>query len=244
MMPLVRAATGLTSRLAPERVGHRAFERFATPPAARDLDTFGERIARARALLDTGERDELRLGDGSLVSWTFAPRDGAAGSAREDGAPRTVVLIHGWASRAAFMTAFVEPLVASGHRVVVVDLPAHGEAGGTRLHLGIAVDALLALHARTGPWRGLVGHSFGGAVATALVDGTVGGRPAVAVERLALIAAPESVPAIFRGFGRLVGLGARAQAAMDARVEPVPGVGHRRILHDPRAVEAVAGFFA
>ena len=289
MMPLVRAATGIVSRVAPERVGRHAFERFATPPAPRDLDAFGERVARARALLESGAREDLSLDGAPLATWTFEPSAG-------DAPGRTVVLVHGWTSRAAFMAAFVEPLVASGHRVVALDLPGHGESGGRRLHLGIAVDALLALHERTGPWRGIVAHSFGGAVATALADGAVRGRPAVALERLALLAAPESVPAIFAGFGRAVGLGARAQAAMDARVdelagrpladfrgaamlrrlvlptlvlhapedrevsfgearalgaagdfvrvEPVSGAGHRRILYDPRAVEAVAGFFA
>ena len=291
-MPLMRAVTGAASRVAPERVGRHAFERFATPPPPPDLGEFGERVARARALLESGRREDLELDGEPLATWTFEP-DGAARGG--DARPPTVALIHGWTSRAAFMAAFVEPLVGSGHRVVAVDLPAHGESGGTRLHLGIAVDAMLAVHARTGPWRGVVGHSFGGAVATALADGTVRGRPAVPLERLALVAAPESVPAIFAGFGALVGLGARAQAAMDGRVDelagrpladfrgadmlarlrlptlvlhapedrdvgfdearaleaagdfvrlvPVPGAGHRRILYDPRAVEAVARFF-
>ena len=290
-MPLVRAATGLASAIAPERTGRRAFDLFATPPAPRDLDGFGERVARARALLETGRREDLPFAGEAIATWTFEPPDRAG-----DAPPApTVVLVHGWTSRAAFMAAFVGPLVASGHRVVAVDLPAHGESGGRHLHLGIAVDALLAVHARTGPWRGIVAHSFGGAVATALADGTVGGRPPVALERLALLAAPESVPAIFAGFGRTVGLGARAQAAMDARVdeiagrplgdfrgaamlgrlrlptlvvhapddrevdfdealalaaagdfvrlERVEGAGHRRILYDPRAVDAVAAFF-
>ena len=102
------------------------------------------------------------------------------------------------------------------------------------------------------------------------------------------------MPAILHGFGRVIGLGARARAAMDARVdeiagrpladfrgaamlararlptlvvhapedreiafdealalaaagdfvhlERVAGAGHRRILHDPRTVGAVAAF--
>jgi len=36
---------------------------------------------------------------------------------------------------------------------------------------------------------------------------------------------------------------ALAGAGEFVRLEPIDGAGHRRILYDPRTVEAVAGFF-
>ena len=41
---------------------------------------------------------------------------------------RTVYLVHGWGGRGAQLAALVEPLVEAGHRVVMFDMPAHGDS--------------------------------------------------------------------------------------------------------------------
>jgi hypothetical protein len=82
-------------------------------------------------------------------------------------------------------------------------------------HIPLAIAALQALRARTEPWYGIIGHSFGGAIAPALIGGLVEGQPAIEISRLVLIAAPHSMPRIFHGFGEPVGLTARS-AAKDA----------------------------
>src|SRR5687768_17598331 len=41
---------------------------------------------------------------------------------------RTVYLVHGWGGRGSQFGAMVEPLLESGHRVVMLDAPAHGDS--------------------------------------------------------------------------------------------------------------------
>jgi pimeloyl-ACP methyl ester carboxylesterase len=73
-----------------------------------------------------------------------------------------VLMVHGWGERAAALGAFVEPLVAAGHRVVGVDLPAHGGSPGRRTDAfawaQTITDAATAVDARV-----VVAHSMGAA---------------------------------------------------------------------------------
>lgn len=84
----------------------------------------------------------------------------------------TVLLVHGWNGRCAQMTPFVDPLVDTGHRVLGVDLPAHGRATGKRTDLFEIVGTLKRLAEKEGPLRAVIAHSFGAlALLTALQNG-------------------------------------------------------------------------
>jgi len=74
----------------------------------------------ARAFLATGERFETRTKDSVVVRWRW-------------GSGPTVLLMHGWGGYGAQMQPFVEPLVRSGHRVVLFDAPSHGVSGPSAL---------------------------------------------------------------------------------------------------------------
>lgn len=79
------------------------------------------------------------------VDWTLDV-DGMALRGYAAGRGPTVVLVHGWAGRAADWRHLAGRLVDAGWRVVVPDLPAHGATGGTRTdlyELGRAVAAVL-----------------------------------------------------------------------------------------------------
>jgi pimeloyl-ACP methyl ester carboxylesterase len=72
----------------------------------------------------------------------------------------TVVLVHGWAGRAADWRHLAGRLVDAGWRVVVPDLPAHGATGGARTdlyELGRAVAAVLEAETPAA----VVSHSLG-----------------------------------------------------------------------------------
>jgi pimeloyl-ACP methyl ester carboxylesterase len=76
------------------------------------------------------------------------------------GAGRTVVLVHGWAGRAADWRHLAHGLIAAGWRVVVPDLPAHGATDGRTtdaFELGRAAAAVLC-HERP---DAVVAHSMG-----------------------------------------------------------------------------------
>lgn len=214
---LVRAG----SLIAPRLTGNLMFDRFCTPPRAPRLSE-GERKASDQA---QGRLREARVSDVAYLGRGFPGGTIRTFAFASTGTPPrgTVLLLHGWTGRAIFMTAFVAPLTGAGFDVIACDLPGHGDASGRRLHIPLAVAALQALHAQTGPWHGIVGHSFGGAIAPALIGGMVEGQPAIPVNRLVLIAAPHSMPQIFRGFGKAVGLGDRSQHWFDANVKRLAG---------------------
>ncbi|HEY7271492.1 MAG TPA: alpha/beta fold hydrolase [Actinoplanes sp.] len=105
-----------------------------------------------------------------------------------------VYLLHGWAGHAGQLSAFVDPLVSRGLRVVAFDAPSHGRSGpgayGPRsssiLEFATALAAVVSTH---GPAHAVIAHSMGGAAtAVALCDGLRAGRTVL----VAPMASPES----------------------------------------------------
>lgn len=212
LRPLVRAA----SFLAPAAAGKVAFRLFCTPPRRRGRSENAARSATgAIARLARAEATAIPFPCGSAQAYVFK----AAGAARRG----TVLLVHGWSSEAAFMTAFAGPLCEAGFRVVAFDLPAHGASTGRVLDMPLGVASLAAVAQAFGPLHAIVTHSFGGAIALAALAGSVPGQPPVATGRLAMIAAPCSVERITRRFGATIGLGRRGQAALERRIHAVAG---------------------
>jgi len=135
----------------------------------------------------------------------------------------TTLLLHGWSSRASHMLAFVQPLLDRGHRVLAVDLPAHGDSSGRQFHLPLGVQALQAVHDQSGPWDNIIAHSLGGAVATALLSNSVKGVKPISVGKLVLISSPNSIPAIFSDFATMIGLNQKAYTELCAIAERLTG---------------------
>ena len=126
------------------------------------------------AFLAAGRRSTTRWEGGELAVWEW-------------GIGPTVVLVHGWGSRAARMGPIASALVERGFRVVSFDGPGHGASSGRYASLPEFARALKAVAAGAGPLHGLVGHSLGGAaVAMGLRDG-------LAARRVVLLAPPADV---------------------------------------------------
>lgn len=131
------------------------------------------------------------------------------------GSGPVVYLVHGWGGRGDQLAAFVEPLRASGHRVIAFDAPSHatsdpGPSGPGRAHgveFGRAFDDVAA---RFGPARAVVAHSMG-CIATllALRDGWVG------AERLVFVSPMADLATYFDRFGEVAGFGARVRRGLD-----------------------------
>ncbi len=155
---------GVMGRISPP-LGARCAEMiFCRPPAQR-----------------TRPDEEAFIATGRPLGVTY---EGGAFSAWEWGTGPTIVLAHGWGSRAGRWAPAVPALVAAGFRVVAYDAPAHGGSPGFRASLPEFAAALRAVAAATGPLHAAVGHSLGGtAVAVALSQG-------LTADRAVLIAAP------------------------------------------------------
>ena len=139
-------------------------------------------------------------------------------------AAKTVYLVHGWGGRGAQLAALVEPLVEAGHRVVMFDMPAHGDsdhgpAGPRRTHGVEFAKALDAVFCRFGPAEAVIAHSMG-TISTylALRFGWLG------TERLVFIAPMVEAESLFDVFQRTLGFGPRVRRAFDRATDTFIGV--------------------
>jgi pimeloyl-ACP methyl ester carboxylesterase len=94
-----------------------------------------------------------------LATWSL-PVGGRTLHGYTGGTGRTVVLVHGWAGRAADWRHLAADLIADGWRVVVPDLPAHGRTAGERTDLFELGRALAVVLDHERP-AAIVAHSLG-----------------------------------------------------------------------------------
>lgn len=140
------------------------------------------------------------------------------------GKGRTILLIHGWGSRASHLALLARSIQKSGFRVVAFDGPAHGnsEFNGShpRSSLPEFCRAIFHVSNHFGPIYGLIGHSFGGTAAafTACGQANLSGYR-VAVEKLVLISSPSGINAMVSHYCRNNNLPANSKAAVIAQVE-------------------------
>ena len=194
---LLRLLIQAAEKLAPGWVERRAFALWARP--ARTAAKWGPELKDARAF-------HLDAGGASLAAWEW-----------NVGGPRgSALLVHGWSGNASQLGSFVAPLVASGHHVVAVDLPAHGATEGNFATVVLLAHAVAELGRRLRP-RIVVAHSLGGTSTSYAL--TKGLEP----ERLVLLAPPARLPPYLAHFAEQVGLSQQMQARLLRRVERVIG---------------------
>lgn len=129
----------------------------------------------------------VRFGSESLAAWSW-------------GQGPAVLLVHGWNGRATQLGGFVEPLVASGFRVVAFDHVGHGASTGSSTSLVQMADAIACVAQVVGGAFAVVAHSLGaGASVLAMHDG-------LAIDRAVLIAPPLAPDPWLRRLGHALGL--------------------------------------
>lgn len=188
----LRRAVGLLGHLFPGAVAALAERLFFTPPAGRR--------SRGEALLRLGRRFEVRSEGRRVVAWRF-------------GSGPAVLLVHGWAGRAAQMSGFVAPLVARGFSVVAFDAPGHGDSGRSLSSAVQFARAIRSLAAEAGAFHAIVAHSLGAAAATlALGEG-------LSVGRVVFLGPAASPPSWVRPLARNLGLSDAVIDRLRARSE-------------------------
>ena len=126
----------------------------------------------------------------------------------EWGAGPAVLLLHGWGDRMDTMYGLVDPLVQAGHRVVAIDLPAHGGSDGRRTNLIDCAGAALQVGRAYGRLAGVVSHSFGGPVTAFAM------RHGLRADRVAMVAPPLDIRALSIPVGDWLGLPRRVSEGM------------------------------
>jgi pimeloyl-ACP methyl ester carboxylesterase len=189
---LLRAYFAVASRLAPELARRQAEQLFTAPP----------RFAGRARLSANGHRELVPSGEHSLAVWHAGSPDASA-----------VLLVHGWGGRGAQMASFVDPLVASGHRVVWFDQPGHGESGNGRVALPDFIRAVQTLAATHGPFAAAIGHSLGAAALGVALRG------GLELGRVVFISPPASISEHTQKFARMLGIPPAIRDAMRRRIE-------------------------
>lgn len=218
-LKVIRPVVKAVSTLSPGISGRLAFRLFCTPVGHAKVNAANPAMRAAQQLFAGAEMRRVTTCNGYVRSFCFSP----AGEARG-----TVALLHGWAGQALFMAGFVEPLLARGFRVVTFDLPAHGGSSGSRLNFPLAIEAFAAVLRAAGigegqPLAGMIGHSFGGALAKAAIAGGVPVFPAIRADRLASVSAPAGMQHYGRQFSHEIGLSARGHQAFEGEVMALTG---------------------
>jgi pimeloyl-ACP methyl ester carboxylesterase len=120
----------------------------------------------------------------------------------------TVLLVHGWEGSRADMVPLAKALAATGHRAVVFDMPAHGQAGGDTASIPVFADALRAAARALGPIEAVVAHSVGAAATILALS------QERFTDRVVLIGTPARYRDFARAFARGAGLGEMGTASM------------------------------
>jgi pimeloyl-ACP methyl ester carboxylesterase len=219
-LPLVRTALNLSSRIAPRPAGRAALIVFRRPPG--------------RTALRPGEPEllaEARSGQLSVNGKTVVTYQWGDGS-------RPVLLVHGWASRAARLRPFVVALRDLGYTPVAFDAPGHGASAGHGTTLLEYREIIRQLHAEHGTFEAVVAHSFG-VLATffALRDG-------VSARRIVGIGGVARFDDVIDGFCAALGLRRPVGRALRRSIERTLFPGERDIwrrfdaTHRPEGVAA------
>jgi pimeloyl-ACP methyl ester carboxylesterase len=204
--------------LPPAKAGDLAFRIFCTPEQSQYRTSDHHHLTqRARYHLRNANWQKVATPAGVVQCYVFDPDEDARG---------TVVLVHGWTSEAAFMTAFIEPLRRAGIRVLLFDFPAHGASPGRRTNLAECARAMLSVCDAYGPIDAAVAHSFGGFVALLVAEGGPPLPHAHPISRFVLIGCPNRLSDVTGHFGGQLGLTPAAQRAYEHHLERV---GHRPV---------------
>jgi pimeloyl-ACP methyl ester carboxylesterase len=189
----LRTAFGTVGRVAPGVAARWGENLFCSPPRH-------EARCNEEAVLASGRAFSVAWQGQRLAAW-------------ERGTGPTVVLVHGWGSRAGRLATAACALVESGFRAVLYDAPAHGASTGRFASLPEFARALRAVADAVGPLHGVIGHSLGGAaISLALSWG-------LAAKRAVLLAPPSDVIVFSHAFADHVGLPPRAHDVMRRNLE-------------------------
>ncbi len=202
------AAFAVLTAVSERAAAAAAFRLFTTPLGGRSVRIEGRRLKRAETTLKTAGREDR---DG-VATWVWETGDEVS----------TVILVHGWTSRALYMTGFVAPLREAGYRVVAFDFPGHGESSGNRLTFDRAGRIAVNLADQYGNVV-LIGHSFGASMSVLAAAGAPTLEPSREVRALILVSGADELSDVTQRFADTLALKPGVKALIDRRLEDLGG---------------------
>ena len=143
ILKLIRFGFNIAGKVAPKATAKTAFRLACIPQKYKPKPNQIE-------VLNKAYQFKVPYGDGQLQAYAWGK------------GTKTILLIHGWDSSIAAMSAFVETLVSEGFNVIGVDGPAHGQSSGKQSNIVHFAKAIQTVIQYVGPIYGIITHSFGG----------------------------------------------------------------------------------
>jgi pimeloyl-ACP methyl ester carboxylesterase len=140
------------------------------------------------------------------------------------GEGKTVLLVHGWGSRASHMAFLGRFLAKSGFRVVAYDAPAHSSTAAplkkTTSNLFEYCHAISAVVQSLGPVYAVAGHSFGASCGAYTAAGISAFSDCkISVEKLVLMSTPPTLMDVYESFCRRDAVGLEGAAELKRKLE-------------------------
>lgn len=215
-LQVIRFAFAAGGSVFPHPAAKLAFGLFCRTPSRRPK---GEKAraahAEGRQRLAAAQTAPFAVGKSRVMAYRF----GGAGRP----AARRYLVVHGWGSSAAYISALPAGLAETGAEVVVLDFPGHGLSDGRSLNMRQAVDAIVEAERRFGRFDAAIGHSFGGAALMLAAGGVMKEAGSISPEKLAVIGSPSHIHWLFEEFSQMVGLPPRVKALLVSHAEQVAG---------------------
>jgi len=215
-LQVIRFAFAVGGNLFPRPAARLAFALFCRTPSRRPK---GEKArtahAEGRQRLAAAQYIPFSVGTSKVMAYRF----------NGDGQParRRYLVVHGWGSSAAYISALPAGLAEAGAEVVVLDFPGHGLSDGRSLNMRQAVDAIIEAERRFGRFDAAIGHSFGGAALMLAAGGVMKEAGSISPSKLAVVGSPSHIHWLFDGFSRMVRLPPRVKALLVSHAEQVAG---------------------
>ncbi|WP_420579890.1 alpha/beta fold hydrolase [Reichenbachiella sp.] len=204
MIKLIQTYFKIASAIAPRMAGNQAFELFQRPlnKKIRQKEMAFFRVAKMfkiKHYLEDIQCYELGNPDGQLV-----------------------LLVHGWESNAASMSAIGLKLAEAGHHVILFNLPAHGFSKLKKANIKICKEVLLEVINHLNPKQpfSIVSHSFGSAVTAYALSKTTH-----KVDQLIFLTSPNKITQIFEDYASFIKLSKKALNQLCHKAE--------NLLHEP-----------
>jgi pimeloyl-ACP methyl ester carboxylesterase len=186
LLARVRAVIRILQVLSPRLAARVAFWMFLKPQRRELAQSDAAFMATARLHMIPSAADQVQV-----YEW-------GSGS-------RTVLIAHGWGSRASRFAPLAAALVERGWRVLALDAPGHGLSPGRSSSLPQFMAALDAVATTLGPVQALIGHSLG---ALAIVCARSGRAPDwfSSLRKVVLISMPSGAPFLVEAFHGMCGI--------------------------------------
>ena len=204
MLKLIQSYFKIVSAIAPRFAGNQAFELFQRPlnKKIRKKEMSFFKVAKSfkiKHYLEDIQCYEIGNPSGKLV-----------------------LLVHGWESNAASMSAIGLKLAEEGYHVILFNLPAHGFSKLKKANIKMCKEVFLEVINHINPKQpfSVVSHSFGSAVTSYALSKTTH-----QVDQLIFLTTPNSITKIFEDYSNFIGINETAHRQLCNRAE--------NILHEP-----------